>query len=430
MRRLLFVALLSCAAPAAAQDYFTLDGHGGPVMGIAADPGGDIATASFDNAVGLWQDRAPRWLDGHEAAVNAVAFAPDGVLFSGSDDFDLRRWDLASGTSERLEGHQGKVIALVMSDSAGLVASASWDGTIGLWPLDGGAGRFLSGHDGPVNDVAFSADGARLYSASADGTIRIWDPESGSETLRLVSHGFGINELVLNDADGWLAYGAVDGVTRIVDPATGDALADLSLERQPILAMEASPDGALLAVGDGEGYIMVVTTDGWDIVKDFRATTQGPIWALAFSPDGGNVHAGGLDNRVHSWPVATMDDHGKMQTADRSFLADPAEMPNGERQFKRKCSICHTLTPGSDRRAGPTLYDLFGRQAGTVSDYSYSDALDGSDLIWSDATIDALFDIGPEHYIPGTKMPMQRITGAEDRADLIAYLRRETAPKE
>jgi cytochrome c len=105
-------------------------------------------------------------------------------------------------------------------------------------------------------------------------------------------------------------------------------------------------------------------------------------------------------------------------------------MPNGERQFMRKCSICHTLTPGSARRAGPSLYDLFGRRAGTVEDYTYSDALNGSDISWDEDTIDALFDIGPEHYIPGTKMPMQRITGAQDRADLVTYLRETTAPEE
>ena len=47
----------------------------------------------------------------------------------------------------------------------------------------------------------------------------------------------------------------------------------------------------------------------------------------------------------------------------------------------------------------------------------------------NDDTIDALFDEGPDHYIPGSKMPMQRITGADDRADLIAYLRRATDPE-
>ena len=430
MRALTLAALIFCAGPAPAQDYFTLSGHGGPIMGIAVGPSGRIATASFDNAVGLWSGTTPDWYDGHEAAVNCVAFVSESLVFSGGDDFAVIRWDLAAGTSERLEGHRGKVMSLAVSPDGTLLASASWDGSIGLWPVAGGEARFFKGHSGPVNDVAFSADGATLYSASADGSIRLWDVAQGQERLRLVEHGFGINELVLNESDGWLAYGAVDGVTRVVGPATGAALADLSLERRPILAMEASPDGTLLAVGDGEGYIMVVETADWSILQDFRATTHGPIWALAFSPDGANIHAGGLDDTLHSWPVMAMDSFGKMETADRSFLADPEAMPNGERQFKRKCSICHSLTPSSERRAGPTLYGLFGRPAGTVEDYTYSGALDGSDLVWTEETINALFDIGPEHYIPGTKMPMQRITGAQDRADLIAYLRRETAHKE
>ena len=65
-----------------------------------------------------------------------------------------------------------------------------------------------------------------------------------------------------------------------------------------------------------------------------------------------------------------------------------------------------------------------------MSDYSYSTALDGSSIVWDDKTIDALFDVGPDLYIPGTKMPVQRITGAQDRLDLVAYLREHTAPKE
>ena len=110
-----------------------------------------------------------------------------------------------------------------------------------------------------------------------------------------------------------------------------------------------------------------------------------------------------------------------------SFLEDPDSLPNGERQFKRKCSICHTLTEGSARKAGPSLHNLFGRRAGTVADYKYSETLEVSDIVWSADTINALFDIGPDHYIPGSKMPMQRIVKQQDRDDLIDYLRRATA---
>lgn len=431
MRRALATsAVLLWASTGAADEFFTLQGHGGPIMGIAVSDSDQIATVSFDNAVGLWSGSEPVWFDGHDAAVNAVVIAPDGTVYSAGDDFTVRVWS-SDGTEQAVwTGHKGKVVALALSPDGGVVASASWDGSIGLWHVDGSDPRFLTGHGGPVNDVAFSQDGTALYSASADGSIRMWDLATFSERQRVTQHGFGVNELELNEDAGWLAYGAVDGGTRVLDLATGDTLADLTLERRPILAMATSPDGSLLAVGDGEGYIMVVKTADWSITRDFRATERGPVWALAFSRDGGNIHAGGLDPRMYSWPIAAMGDAGPMATGSPSFLADADTMPNGERQFMRKCSICHTLTPGSARRAGPSLYDLFGRQAGTVADYSYSDSLDESDIIWTADTIDALFDIGPEHYIPGTKMPMQRITGAQDRADLVTYLRRETAPKE
>ena len=429
--RWMALTVAMAGAPAIASDsYFTLSGHGGPVMSVAVSAQGQVATASFDNAVGLWADRAPNWLDGHEAAVNTVIFLDETRLVSASDDFTLRLWDSTTNTHSTFEGHQGKVMSLAISPDKSLIASASWDGSIGLWPVDGSAPQFLTDHDGPVNDVAFVNDGQTLFSASADGSLRVWDVAKGQEVTKLVNHGFGLNEIVLAADESWLAYGAVDGVTRIIDPKTGVSIRDLSADRRPILALETSPQSDKIAIGDGEGYIMVVDTQTWRIIQDFRATTRGPIWGLAFSIGGTSIYATGLDDKVHVWPLAAIDDAAPMDTGNSSFLTDPTSVPNGERQFKRKCSVCHTLTPGSARRAGPTLYQLFGRRAGTVPDYTYSSALDGSDLIWNEDTIDALFDIGPEHYVPGTKMPMQRITAQQDRDDLISYLRRETAPEE
>ncbi len=412
-----------------ASEFFTLKGHGGPILAVASN-GRQIATASFDNSVGIWEGGDPIWLEGHRAAVNALVYSgPDRVVSAG-DDFALIVWDLNTGAGTRLEGHRGKIKSLAVSPDQSLVASASWDGSVGIWAMDGGSARFLTGHTAGVNEVIFSADGAQLYSASSDGTIRLWDVETGEELERLVKHGFGVNSMVRDPANQWLAYGAVDGATRILALNTGEAIADLTLERRPILAMAADSDGATLAVGDGKGFIMVVDTDSWRITHDFRATLQGPIWALAFSDDGKNIYAGGLDNAMYSWPIATLDAFAPMPGENHSFLEDPSTLSNGERQFKRKCSICHSLTESSARRAGPTLYGLFGRRAGTVVDYKYSNSLEGSDVFWSPITIDGLFDQGPDHFIPGTKMPMQRIANAQDRLDLIEYLQRETAQKE
>jgi cytochrome c len=418
--------------PALAQDFTTLKGHGGPIMDIATSPTGRVATASFDNSVGLWEGRTPRWLEGHAAAVVTVAYLRDGVVLSGGDDFTLRLWD--GQQSVPVVQHKGKITDIAIAPDGETVATASWDGTIGLWHMTGTGGAqgwTVTGtthddHDAGVNAVAFSQDGARLYSASSDGTIRVWT-DGGSRSRVLASNGFAINRLVVYDAEGWLAYGAVDGVTRLIDLETGAPLADFTLDRRPILAMVHHPQTRQLAVGDGEGFIMVIDMAERRIVRDFRATRQGPVWALAFSPDGQTIYAGGLDDVAYAWPVAFLDQFDPAIDGQRSFLQRAETMPNGERQFMRKCSICHALEPGPSRKAGPTLHGVFGRQAGTALGYSYSPTLDGSGIVWDDNTIDALFDIGPDHYIPGSKMPMQVIAAPSDRADLIAFLKRATS---
>ncbi|MBB4176159.1 cytochrome c [Sulfitobacter noctilucicola] len=423
------------AGPLAAQEFFTLKGHGGPIMDIAVAPNGQIATASFDNSVGLWDGERPRWFEGHRAAVTALSYDAAPALLSGGDDFRVLMWHPGNDGPVEVTKHLGKVSAIAVSPDGRLVASAGWDGFVNVsgmpqsdTPQDDAQPTVLKGHRSNVTAVAYGPENA-LYSASSDGTLRIWEgtaPVLRSRTL--VKHGFGINRMIVT-AD-WIAYGAVDGGTRIVDAKTGDQIADFTLDRRPILSMAFHAPSRQLAVGDGQGYIMVIDTDTLKISRDFRATRQGPIWALAFSPDGENIHAGGIEDTVYSWPVDTMDEHGPMQGTTRSFLEKPESLPNGERQFKRKCSICHTLTAGSARKAGPSLHQVFGRKAGTVPDYTYSDTLNGSDIVWSAETINALFDIGPDHYIPGTKMPMQRIVKPSDRDDLIDFLRSATAQEE
>ena len=410
-------ALLAMMTPATAQEFKTFKGHGGPIMGLDVGATGQLASASFDNSVGLWTEDTPRWLEGHDAAVVALHFAANGGLLSGGDDFRVLRWEPGSGTPLELARHTGKVADIASHKTAG-IATAGWDGFIQRIadPNDTNSEPLvLKGHRSNVTAVDFAPDGT-LYSASSDGTVRVWN---GTENRVLTRHGFGINTLVVTE--DWIAYGAIDGGSRMIT-REGELISNFTMDRRPILAMDYHAPTGQLAVGDGHGYIMMISPAEGRITRDFRAMRQGPVWALAFSEDGTTIHAGGIDDVIYAWPVALLDQYDPAGGQTRSFLRAADSMPNGERQFMRKCSICHALEPGASRKAGPTLHGVFGRRAGTVPGYSYSPTLTGSDIIWGSDTIDALFEIGPDHYIPGSKMPMQVIAAPSDRADLITFL--------
>lgn len=436
MWRAILTAVMLVCCPAFADDFRSFEGHGGPVKAVRVSPDGKrMLTASFDYSIGLWDlvsETGPRWLEGHRAAVNCVAFLPGGMAVSGGDDFDVILWDLATQQPlRRFQGHKGKVMAVAATADRKRIASASWDGTIRVWDVaTGDLLADLDVHEGNVNDVVWSADGSRFYSASYDGTVVEWDGRDYVPLRRLASHGFGVNVLALNDAAGWIAYGALDGGTRVLEIETGREIVDLTADRRPVLALAQAADGSKIAVGDGHGYIMVVDTDIWRISRDFRAALHGPIWALDFTPSGTGVIAGGIADEAYLWPLEGGDSQPRMAEIRRQFHVDPSKVSNGERQFLRKCSICHTLGADGERRAGPPLAGLFGRPAGAVAGYNYSDAVRNSRIVWSEETINKLFDLGPDHYLPGTNMPMQRIVSEEDRADLIEFLKRETAEGE
>ena len=93
----------------------------------------------------------------------------------------------------------------------------------------------------------------------------------------------------------------------------------------------------------------------------------------------------------------------------------------------RKCAACHSLSADGLRRSGPHFAGLFGRRAGAIDGYKYSDALRRANLVWNERTLFALFSDGPDVYLPGTKMPVQRIPHREQLRHLIDYMRELTA---
>jgi nitrite reductase (NO-forming) len=95
------------------------------------------------------------------------------------------------------------------------------------------------------------------------------------------------------------------------------------------------------------------------------------------------------------------------------------------RQVFRKCQACHSLDPGKNL-VGPSLAGVVGRQAGSVSNYSYSAAMKNANIAWDQKTLDAYL-ADPQKVVPGNKMPFPGLKTEHDRHDIIAFLASSTA---
>lgn len=100
------------------------------------------------------------------------------------------------------------------------------------------------------------------------------------------------------------------------------------------------------------------------------------------------------------------------------YAADPAA---GEKLFKAKCSVCHTVEPGKNK-IGPSLAGIVGRPSGSIQGFKYSPANQAAKLTWDEATLDKYL-IDPKAMIKGTIMAFPGDKSETERADLIAYLK-------
>ena len=282
----------------------------------------------------------------------------------------------------------------------------------------------LEGHTQNVNGVAFTPNGKTVVSAGYDAILRLWPLAGGAPNI--VTLPSPLNAVVVA-ADGEVVTGGADGKLYFVSPA-GDVRGSVQASPTPVIALAMSPDGRRIAAASIRGSVAIVA-------RATRTVTQIligpglPVWSVAFFPDGRTLLTGGADRTLRRWNAESGEPiDALVPGAPDDPLATYGDDP-GARVF-RACVACHALTPGEANKAGPTLWHIFGRRIATLPGYNFSPALRRLDIVWTPETVGKLFEIGPAHYTPGTKMPEQTIGSAADRKALVEFLERTTtAPR-
>jgi WD40 repeat protein/uncharacterized caspase-like protein len=141
-----------------------------------------------------------RSIDAHYYAITSLAISPDGSRIATGSGYDqvtqgrlitsiqtLRIWDAKSGKMLHSIGPNAAVNAVAFSPDGQQVLSGSDDNQLILW--DGASGQIVrrfDGHSGSITAVSFSSDGERVLSASGDRTLKIWNRGTGALLVTLI----------------------------------------------------------------------------------------------------------------------------------------------------------------------------------------------------------------------------------------------------
>ncbi len=284
-----------------------LAGQRDAIHAVAFSPDGlNVASASSDGSVQVWNVSDGRALGEMATQTAAVAYSPAGhTMATGTGSHDVDLWDQSRGVVlETLQGDTAEVSALAFSPDGRTLAAGSWDQSVRLWDVSSGALlHTLDGSTGRVLSVAFSPDGHTLASAGADRTIRLWDPATGVEGRDLKGHTGAIHSIAFAPNGTLLVSGSDDGTIRLWNVPTGKELRVIKELSGAVFSVAISPDGRTLASGDAGAQVKL-----WDVASGALLRTlkghRGPVLSVAFGPFGTVLASASADKTIRLWKIA------------------------------------------------------------------------------------------------------------------------------
>ncbi len=272
------------------------------VYAIALSSNGNyIAWAGLGNDISL---KGKPKLKGHIGSVNSLEFIDVGsLLLSGSNDHNIKIWDVESGSLIRTFSEHITVTRDAKFTPDGKSVISAEDDYLIYWrnAVSGQIGRLpMYGHSGSVLTVDMSTDMQIIVSGSSDKTVKIWDAQTGEMLNSIEAHNKSVYQVEFNPVINQFASCSSDSTIKIWDSESAELIKMLDDNDCKVNAISYHPSGNYLASCGSNSLIYI-----WDLSTSKKIRTleghNGTINIVKFSKDGNSIISGGADDKVFIW---------------------------------------------------------------------------------------------------------------------------------
>lgn len=303
------------------QKLVTLEfpGHRSDIRSISLAPDDNTLLSTCDGALKIWNvatQKCVRSMKFDAYGISSQFLGVDGRIAAvGTKSGLLRIYDVRSGTliAEEPDAHKGEIWSMCLDDQpyeSDILVTGGSDKKVCMWEisdiLTNNAGKLKQKHVLEMPDevlcvkVAIGRDRPVLLVSLMDATVRSFFMDTFEPYLSFYGHRLPVMCLDVSSDGLILATGSADKSVKLWGMDFGDCRRSLRAHSESVLCIAFQPNTHYLFSGSRDGTVKYWDADKFEYICEFEGQ-KGEAWSLVTSADGEFVVTGSRDRLIRAW---------------------------------------------------------------------------------------------------------------------------------